>query len=320
MKELPVENLGFVEIGGVGEMVYRVVRFSEYVPPADEEFDGEHIVPLLTWSFPPKVGNDYNLNGQELLTSLCNLYRVLNDDMYHADTEYEIWQWCRSNVHPYNIEMLSELLRENPRKHMEMWDMIRSEGTFRIDDFIRDLCRLGSTFEFYYALRLSHVYHDASFAKGLYYEGRYCDGMAFLEKYKKYEDDAEYLAHIDEDYNDLARTLLYSFPDFRMRLKLDDETGKISYGADIDSVFDICWYTFSRMVADDAPPVDEDLNYMYQSGSVRTCMACGKYFVRHSGRQKYCQNPDCQAVRNRKNRNAAYERKKIADKNNDMKD
>jgi hypothetical protein len=36
MKKLPVENLGFVEIGGVGEMIYRAVRFPEYITDYDD--------------------------------------------------------------------------------------------------------------------------------------------------------------------------------------------------------------------------------------------------------------------------------------------
>jgi hypothetical protein len=56
------------------------------------------------------------------------------------------------------------------------------------------------------------------------------------------------------------------FPDLRMRLKRDKKSGKVMYGADIQSVFDIFWYTFSRMVADIAPPVDEDLNYFESQG------------------------------------------------------
>jgi hypothetical protein len=31
-----------------------------------------------------------------------------------------------------------------------------------------------------------------------------------------------------------------------MRLKLDKKTGKVMFGADVQSVFDIAWYTFSR--------------------------------------------------------------------------
>ena len=52
------------------------------------------------------------------------------------------------------------------------------------------------------------------------------------------------------------------------------------FGADVQSVFDIAWYTFSRIVADVAPPVDEDLDYFESQGSILSCLACGKYFVR----------------------------------------
>lgn len=51
MKQLPVINLSFVEIGGVGEMVYRAVRFPEYIPDYDD--DGEIIKPLFTGSHAP---------------------------------------------------------------------------------------------------------------------------------------------------------------------------------------------------------------------------------------------------------------------------
>jgi hypothetical protein len=67
------------------------------------------------------------------------------------------------------------------------------------------------------------------------------------------------------------------------------------------------------MVADVAPPVDEDLNYFESQGSILSCLACGKYFVRHSSRQLYCNNWDCQAERNRKNRRASYARKKAVE-------
>lgn len=51
------------------------------------------------------------------------------------------------------------------------------------------------------------------------------------------------------------------FPYLRMRLKLDKKTGKVMHGADIQSVFDICWHTIFRMVAVVAPPADKNLNY-----------------------------------------------------------
>ena len=94
-----------------------------------------------------------------------------------------------------------------------------------------------------------------------------------------------------------------------MRLKRNKDTGKIEYGADVQSVFDICWFAFARMVADVAPPADTDPDYMYSSGSILTCMACGRYFVRHSSRQRYCDNPNCQAERNKRKSRAYYLRK-----------
>jgi hypothetical protein len=74
MKKLPVENLGFVEIGGVGEMIYRAVRFPEYVPDYDD--DGEVLKPVFTGLHAPESGTDYSLTGQELLVSLCNLSAI----------------------------------------------------------------------------------------------------------------------------------------------------------------------------------------------------------------------------------------------------
>ena len=105
-------------------------------------------------------------------------------------------------------------------------------------------------------------------------------------------------------------SLLDLFPDFRMRLKFNPRYGKVEYGADVHSVFDICWYTFARMIADTAPPVDYGAEDMFAQGSVLSCMACGSYFVRRSSRQRYCQRPECQAERNRKNRRASYARHK----------
>ena len=53
--------------------------------------------------------------------------------------------------------------------------------------------------------------------------------------------------------------LIDVFPDFRMRLKLNPRTKKIEYGADVTSVFDICWYTFGCLATDIAPPMDTGL-------------------------------------------------------------
>lgn len=99
------------------------------------------------------------------------------------------------------------------------------------------------------------------------------------------------MQHIVADYDALIMQLIDMFPDFRMRLKLDKKTGKVMHGADVQSVFDICWYTFSRIVADVAPPIDPDLRYEEFQGAILSCLCCGEFFIRHSSRQIYCDNP-----------------------------
>jgi hypothetical protein len=311
MKQLPVINLSFVEIGGVGEMVYRAVRFPEYVPDYDD--DGEIIKPLFTGGHAPISGSDYSLTGQDLLVSLCNLYSKLNNPDSTESISDAVWDWCRNNIHPYDIDSLCEILESEKFAHITYREIIQNDATFSIKRFIKDLCDLGTVFELYFALQRAKYHYQAEYARNFYYEGRLCDSLAFLEKYRKYENDKEYLERIVADYDDRIMQMIDMFPDFRMRLKLDKKSGKMMFGADVKSVFDICWYTFSRIVADVAPPVDEDPDYMYSQGSILSCLACGKYFVRHSSRQLYCDSWDCQAERNRRNRRASYARKKAAE-------
>ena len=175
--------------------------------------------------------------------------------------------------------------------------------------FVKDLCKLGSIFEYYDVLQKVRRNHDVESGRSLYYEGRVCDSMPFLEKFRCCETDEEYLREFKKNYNDLLSTVLEAFPDIHWHLKRNKRSGKIELGADVQSVFDIAWYTFARLMAEVAPPVDSDLDYTDSQGSVLTCMACGEYFVRHSSKQRYCRNPSCQAERNNRKARAYYKRK-----------
>ena len=309
MKKLPVDNLGFTEIGGVGEMIYRVVTFPEYVV-ADR--NGKCVImPVFTASIAPTAGTDASLTGQELLTSLCNLYSNLNNENSTEPISDAVLNWCRHNIHPYSIELLCEMLEYERYSMITMYELIEQDGTFAVDDFISDLTNLGRAFDMYYALRQLKYNHDADRAIHLYHEGRLCDGLPFLERFRSSsESEEDFSQKILENYDVLMANLLDVFPDFRMRLKVDKKTHKIMFGADIQSIFDIAWYTFARLTADVAPPMDDDPDYMFAQGSILTCMCCGQYFLRRSSRQLYCDNPNCQAERNRKNRRACYARKK----------
>lgn len=309
MKKIERNYFGFTEIGGVGEMIYSAVRFPAYA--VEENSDGQQvIVPVFSATMPPKGGIDYSLTGQELLASLCTLYQRINDPNSTESIPLAVWKWCTENVYPYNSEELYEFLESEKHAHIKYWETIQHAATFTVDRFLKDLGRLGSTFEFYYALSRAINLDDVEYARGLYYEGRICDGLSCLEKYSRFKSDDFFLKYLKKDKDMLRELLVGMFPDFRMRLQINPRKDIIEYGAEIFSVFDICWYSFARLISQNAPPGDYDNRYVYASNSILTCMACGGYFVRHSGRQQYCMNPNCQAERNRKNRRACYARKK----------
>ena len=309
MKQLPVDFLGFTEIGGVGEMIYTAVRFPAYVAEPDEQ-GNNLMIPLFTGMHAPEAGNDYSLTGQDLLVSLCNLYHKINTPGSTVMITEAVREWCTDNILPYNNEVVCELVESDPMAHITLGHIIKREATFDIDQFVKDLCDLGMAFELYYALRMAFMANDVSFARELYYEGRICDSFAFLEKYRQYESDEEYLIQLKADRVTRMTQLIDLFPDFRMRLKMNRRSKKIEYGADVHSVFDICWYAFGRLVADVAPPADYGIDDEFSQASILSCLACGSYFLRRSSRQRYCQSWDCQAERNRRNRRASYARHK----------
>jgi hypothetical protein len=56
MKQIPTEFFSITEIGGVGEMIYKAVRFPECVPEYDHERKEDTIVPICTYLHRPESG------------------------------------------------------------------------------------------------------------------------------------------------------------------------------------------------------------------------------------------------------------------------
>ena len=103
-----VDVLSFGEIGGVGEMTYHTVRFPRY----ELRYEG-NIALLCPRYEKDDVLIDHQadtlLTGQELLVSLCNLYRAINDLNCKENYIEMIAEWCSSNIHPYAIDTLYDL-------------------------------------------------------------------------------------------------------------------------------------------------------------------------------------------------------------------
>ncbi len=229
MKQLPTEMFTITEIGGVGEMVYKAVRFPECVPEYDHERKEDIIVPICTFFNRPEAGTDYSITGQDLLVSLCNLYKKINSPDYSVGITEMVWDWCRRNVAPYNIEQLCNLMEQE--NYMELYQSgeIVNWGTFDVKDFVNDLCKLGSTFEYYDVLKRVRVGHDVASGRALYYEGRICDSKPFLEKFRHCETDDKYLAEFNKEYENLMSNVLEAFPDIRIRLQKNKKPAKLRW-------------------------------------------------------------------------------------------
>lgn len=313
MKRLSTEMLTFTEIGGAGEMIYKAVRFPDYYWEFDHEIKEDVIVPVFSYTKRPTAGTDYSLTGLELLANLCNLYRKINSPDSSANNTELVWDWCRNNIHPYYVDDLCDIIENADFKDPYFYEHLQSDASFLVSRFILDLSNLGAAFEYYDALKKVYYGRDASAGRNLYYEGRVRESIPLLEKYKQYTDDDEYVKQVSAKYDILMEGLITLFPAVKMNLKQNKRSKRIEMGAEVHSVFDIAWYSFARMVATVAPPADTDPDYVFSQGSVLTCMGCGEYFVRHSSRQRYCDNPNCQAERNNRKARAYYMRKK-ADK------
>lgn len=318
--------LGFAEIGGVGEMIYHNVQFPEY----EIQIEGTEIVvyPKISLGTTMAAKTDYAMTGQKLLASLCNLYKKINDPSYKLEKSYIdlIMDWCRENTHPYQIDYLyDEIHEEGFDIKTDAW-LLEKDGIFTINDFVHDLAPLCNAFALYHALDQLEIGNDYP-ARHLYYEGRFEDGLSIFEKYKGILDGETPIKYFDkylqegeqpfvknplDDYDMLLQRLLSCFPDFRMRLKINPRDGRVVYSADVQSVFDIAWYTLSRLVADDAPPKDVDNEYDSPEGSILSCLCCGDFFIRRTSRHLYCDNPNCQAERKRKNRRDCDARKRVS--------
>lgn len=80
-------------------------------------------------------------------------------------------------------------------------------------------------------------------------------------------------------YNEIINRI----PAVKMKLKYLRNEGTVEFKAEINSVFDICWYTLGRMIAVNAPKQDEDLESYtkrYYEGTMGLCPICGCFFIK----------------------------------------
>ena len=118
-----------------------------YIPVASKRVDV--IVPIFTALGRPSAGTDYSLTGQDLLASLCNLYKRVNSPDCNERATELVLNWCRENIHPYDIEGLYDEIEAGNFMDGYFLERLQYIAIFDVPGFIDDLCKLGKTYEYY---------------------------------------------------------------------------------------------------------------------------------------------------------------------------
>lgn len=301
-------------ISGVGSTRFEGISFPAHVIEHNYETHQDEIVPVFTSLHGPYVDENKLFNGSEILVSLLNLYLKINTPDYSLNISEAVRGWCDDYFYPYHMDELSIVARENTIIDPDVVDHLKRVCTFEVDRFLEDLGNLGTTYELYDALQRVRYSGDVEAGRNMYAESRVWENLPFLERYKS-ENDKDFVKGVFSDYDELMDKVVERFPDLSLRLRMNENSGKLELGADVKSVFDIAWHAFARVasdveVPDDFEVTDDYVPRQYYSTAVRSCLACGNYFVREHNRQKYCLKPECQRIRNNRKSRAAYQRKK----------
>lgn len=332
------QHLGLVDIGGVGEIVYKVVKFKDYdyddqANIVDKGIKGKIIYPLDPYE-APNLDTDLGLTGKKLIVSLCNLAEEINFKEYHNDVEVAslVMNWCKEYFHPYNIESLYEKYRElergeNDRKYYQEW----TDGVFNLNTFIDDLAQLYSVFTYIYAF-LECLNGNPEFALNYDKSGHYFHTVPWFADYMARIDVEKY--DIDPSWDDIIRAIKDSehskmhlntkeefrkavvadkaniykkienmIPEIKIRLNYDIDRKKCELVANVESIFDICYYSIARLLAANAPSEDPntDKYSVYDLGeSVSFCEVCGRMYIKSGNNQKCCGDEACIRTINRK--------------------
>ena len=305
--------LGFKEIGGIGQLIYHPFRFKKYELDIDKS-DDYCATPFCRPGYEPIFPKEDFLSGQGLLTSLCNLAMQINSFDNKIPYTQLIMEWCTNNMHPYNIDFIYSELNESFDINSFDAEMVEKDGTFEINNFLDDLGKLYNAVMFYVALEGICIADDEA-AYDLSKEGKYFEGYSFFDKYKHpivaIPDDLDYGDAKGNLYDELRNALIDIIPEFTMKLKVDPRTNRLEFSTDINSVFDIAWLTLARMLSEDPAPEDKGKSDNRPEGIMIRCRNCGKFIIRKSNRQEFCDAEECQKVRNARKQKAYRERKAI---------
>ena len=104
----------------------------------------------------------------------------------------------------------------------------------------------------------------------------------------------------------LIDNYMRTFPKFTMSLQRDEGTGVLVLLPEVSSVIEAAYYALSRFVAVNSGALDD----WGGKTSIAFCAACGIAFIKRGNRQKYCNSPQCQSIRNQRKSKDYYYRER----------
>ena len=288
------DMLGFKEIGGIGQLIYHPFRFKDY---RLGDYRGDYCAfPICRLGYEPEFPNEVILTGKGLLVSLCNLAHQINN--YDNTIPYDqlIIEWFLENMHPYSVDFIYSELNENFDINTFDAEMVEKDGIFEINEFLHDLGKLYNAVIYYVALEDACIGDDE-----ITYD---------LSQEEKFFE-SKFTTTPHDDYESLRDTLIDIIPDFTIKLKVDPRSGKIEFSTDVKSVFDIAWFTLARMISEASAPEYKGKPENRGEGIMIRCRNCGRFIIRKSNRQEFCDSDECQKARNARKQKAYRDRKAI---------
>ena len=142
--------LGYDAIGGVGHLIYHLVRFKEY------ELDytpGDVLIarPYCQKGYEPELYTNDSPTGAELTASIYNLAKKIDDPSQERPYTDLIIEWCKKYGNPYAIDSIHAYLMEPQYRLEEDGYFIEKDATFSISEFMRDLERFYQAMRMYFA-------------------------------------------------------------------------------------------------------------------------------------------------------------------------
>ncbi len=287
------------EIGGIGDIKKHTLRFHSYRIGTESgkltiyaEYDPEN---------PPTVFEGYP-SGQELLIELCNLNLELRGKSLEECARILI-RWSLENVHMYYLYGSDVDTRQfGDHDTDSFWDVMVNALEFyqvRVEDAVTDLKQLYTNTMTVFAIR-SLLDGNVSQAQ------RFCENLRVPEK-----DDLMrqwYRADTGSRMCVIER-FVEKLPKLALGLEFDKSSRQITLQPVVRSVVDAAYYALGRFTAVNAGAIGD---YGGKT-NIAFCAACGRAFIKHGNRQKYCGTVQCQSIRNSRKASDYYYRKKWAD-------